>query len=150
MPLPPFDSRGDLPEGVHRASLEDVLARFGHGTPQRQLVTARLTSIYELAQRTGKLNRFVIFGSYITAKPDPNDVDIVLVMSDDFAEQDYDPNVFPVFDHLLSQRELGVSLFVIRPAFVIGETVDGFIAHWQIKRDLSRHGIVEIVSEVEA
>jgi len=30
------------------------------------------------------------------------------------------------------------------------ETVDEFIAYWQIKRDLSRHGIVEIVSEVEA
>ena len=46
MPLPAFDNSGDLPEGVYRAALEEVVARFGHGTPQRQLVTARLKRIY--------------------------------------------------------------------------------------------------------
>lgn len=149
MSLPEFDSCGGLPEGVHRASLDDVLARFGQGTLQRQLVTDRLTLIYELAHRTGKLERFVIFGSYITAKPEPNDVNILLVMRDDFTEQDYNPDVFPMFDHLRAQQELGASLFAIRPAFIFGESVDEFIAHWQIKRDLSRHGIVEVISEIE-
>ncbi|HEV2802400.1 MAG TPA: hypothetical protein VGW12_18150 [Pyrinomonadaceae bacterium] len=145
MPLPSFDERGDLPEGVHPASLEEVLVRFGHDTPQRQLVAARLAHIYELAQGTGKLERFVVFGSFVTAKPEPNDVDIILVMRDDFGEEDYEPDVFPVFDHLRAQRELGASLFVIRPAFIIGESVDEFIEHWQIKRDSKRRGIVEVV-----
>ena len=67
MPLPTFDSSGDLPEGVYKAALEEVVARFGHGTSQRQLVTARLRRIYELVRATGKLQRFIIFGSYITA-----------------------------------------------------------------------------------
>ena len=52
--------------------------RFGHGTPQRHLVTSRLRHIYALAHVTGKLQRFVIFGSYVTAKLEPNDVDIIL------------------------------------------------------------------------
>lgn len=116
---------------------------------QRQLVTGALTRIYELAQRTGKLERFVVFGSYVTAKPEPNDVDIILVTRDDFTEQDYDADIFPMFDHLRAQQELGASLFAIRPAFIFGETVDEFIAHWQIKRDLSRHGIIEVISENE-
>ena len=30
MALPAFDSRGDLPEGVYRATLAEVIARFGH------------------------------------------------------------------------------------------------------------------------
>ena len=81
MPLPAFDSRGDLPVGVHPATLAEVIERFGHGTPQRELVTARLVYIYELAHATGKLLRFVIFGSYVTEKPTPNDVDIILVMT---------------------------------------------------------------------
>ncbi|HYH86899.1 MAG TPA: hypothetical protein VEX60_15710 [Pyrinomonadaceae bacterium] len=149
MPLPPLDIYGELPEGVHLATLAEVLARFGYGTPQRELVTMRLVRVYDLAQATGKLLRFVIFGSYVTAKPEPNDVDIILVMRDDFAEQDYHPESFPVFDHLRAQRELGASLFAIRSTFIFGETVDEFIAHWQIKRDLSRHGIVEIIKEVE-
>src|SRR5262245_19470925 len=144
MPLPAFDSQGNLPEGVYKASLDEVIARFGQGTPQRQLVTARLRRIYELARATGKLERFVIFGSFITAKLEPNDVDIILVVRDDFREQDYVPDGFPMFDHRRAQRELGASIFVIRPAFLFGEAVDDFIAHWQITRDMSRRGIVEV------
>lgn len=149
MALPVFDSQGDLPVGLHSATLAEVLTRFGHGTPQRELVTTRLLRVYELAQQTGKLLRFVIFGSYVTTKPEPNDVDILLVMADDFTEQDYDPDRFPIFEHLRAQQELGASLFVIRPGFVIGETVETFITHWQRKRDHSRHGIVEVLPEVK-
>ena len=71
MPLPDFNVLGDLPEGIYQASLEEVLARFGYGTAQRRLVTARLKRVYELVQRTDKLARCVIFGSYVTAKPAP-------------------------------------------------------------------------------
>lgn len=145
MSLPQFDSRGDLPEGVHRASLEEVLARFGHGTPQRRAVTARLTRVHELARRCGKLQRFVVFGSYVTAEPNPNDVDIILVMRDDFSEEDYTDDLLPLLDHQRAQRELGASVFWTRPGTVLLETVDDFITGWQVKRDLTRRGIIEIV-----
>jgi hypothetical protein len=118
-----------LPEGVHRASWDEVLARFSHGMPQRQLVTARLVRIYELARRTGKLERFVIFGSYITAEPEPHDVDIILIMRDDFREPDYTEELLPVLDHLRAQRELGASVFWTRAGAVLLETVDEFVAH---------------------
>ncbi len=147
MALPEFNEFGDLPVGVHRATLAEVIERFGSEIPQRQLVTTRLLRIHKLALATRKLLRFVIFGSYITAKPSPNDVDIILVMADDFDEKDYDSDVFPAFDHLLAQQLLGASLFVVRPGFIIGETVDEFISHWQVKRDLSLRGIVEIILE---
>lgn len=129
MPLPPFDRRGDLPEGVHRASLDEVLARFGQGTPQRLRVTTILTHIYELARRTGKLERFVVFGSYVTTKPEPNDVDIILVMSDDFLLPECDEKTSPVFHHLRAQAELGASIFWTAPSGVLLGTVDQFIAH---------------------
>jgi hypothetical protein len=146
MPLPVFDSRGDLPVGVHQATLTEVIVRFGHGTPQRELVTARLVRIYELARRTGKLLRFVIFGSYVTTKPEPNDVDIILIMRDDFREEDYTEDVLPVFDHVRAHDELGASVFWTRSGAVLLETVDEFIAHWQRTRDLTRRGIVEVIS----
>ncbi len=149
MPLPEFDGRGDLPEGVHPAMLAEVLSRFGDGTPQRRLVTKRLERIYELVRRTGKLERFIIFGSYVTAKPAPNDVDIILIMRDDFREDDYADEVLPVFDHLRVQRELGASVFWTRPGAMLLETVDEFIAHWQVKRDLTHQGIVEVITELK-
>jgi predicted nucleotidyltransferase len=85
MPLPEFNSQGDLPEGLHRATLAEVLERFGRGSQARRQATAVLQRIQHLVTATGKLERFVVFGSYITAKPEPHDVDIVLVMKDDFS-----------------------------------------------------------------
>jgi len=147
MPLPAFDSRGDLPVGVHPATLAEVIARFGQGTPQRELITARLVHIYELARATGKLLRFVIFGSYVTEKSAPNDIDIILVMADNFEVAECDERIKPLFDHLRAQQVFGASVFSIRPSTALLGSVDEFIAYWQIKRDQSRHGIIEVISE---
>ncbi len=147
MPLPAFDHRGDLPVGVHPATLSEVLDRFRHGTPQREQVTARLIRVYELARRTGKLLRFVIFGSYVTAKPEPYDVDIILVMTDDFEVSTCDEQTEPLFDHLRAQQVFGASVFSVRPTTTFGVSVDEFIAYWQIKRDQSQHGIVAVIEE---
>ena len=144
MPLPDFDSVGDLPEGVYQATIDEMRARFGHGTPQRQAITARLLRIYHLAEATGKLDRVIIFGSYITTKPDPNDVDVVLIMSDDFELHACDEVTRGLFDHTQAAEEFGASIFWLRPSMLFLETLEEFIEHWQIKRDLTRRGIVEV------
>jgi hypothetical protein len=147
MPLPEFDRHGDLPIGVHQASLDEVISRFGHGTARRRLVTTRLLRVLKIAEGTGKLERFIIFGSYVTAKLNPNDVDIILIMRDDFWEPECDEATAPVFHHLRAQAELGASVFWTAPWGVLLETVDQFIEHWQIKRDHARRGIVEVIRE---
>ncbi len=38
----------------------------------------------ELARTSGKLRRVFIWGSFVTAKPSPKDLDILLIMDDDF------------------------------------------------------------------
>lgn len=144
MPLPAFDSAGELPEGVHQATIDEITARFGSGTPQRQEVTARLLRIYHLANATEKLDRVVIFGSYITTKPNPNDVDVVLVMSDDFEVHACDEATRRLFDHTQATEEFGASVFWLRPSMLFLETLEEFIEGWQIKRDQTRRGIVEV------
>ena len=84
MPLTDFDNNGDLPPGVHRAAWTEVMARFGEGSGQREVCTRRLAHLHELARRTGCLQRFIIFGSYVTAKTNPNDVDVILIMDNAF------------------------------------------------------------------
>jgi hypothetical protein len=74
---PDFNVLGDLPSGIHRATIAEVIAHFGHGTAQRVAITARLERLYELARRTGHIQRFIIFGSYVTAEPNPRDVDYI-------------------------------------------------------------------------
>jgi hypothetical protein len=119
MPLPEFNEQGDLPVGVHQATLDEVLTRFGHGTPQRQVVTAQFVRIYELARATGKLLRFVIFGSYVTVKPASNGIDIILVIRDDFEVAECAEHTQPLFDHLHAQQIFGASVFSVRPSTVL-------------------------------
>ena len=80
MPLPALTPVGGLPLGVHRASLREVLDRFGAGSQKRMAVAERLERVYRLAQGTGHVARFVVFGSFVTDKSEPNDVDVFLVM----------------------------------------------------------------------
>ena len=79
MPLPAFNEDGDLPPGVHGATLSELLARFGQGSVQRRAVADRLTRIYHLALSTGQVARVAVFGSFITAKAEPHDIDILLL-----------------------------------------------------------------------
>jgi hypothetical protein len=143
--LPDFNDVGELPVGLHRARLEEVTARFGAGSGQRQDVTARLTRIYERAAGTGKLARFVVFGSYVTAKEAPNDVDVILVMEDGFDPAACQEETRALFDHRQAAARFAASVFWLCSGSLFLETMDEFLAHWQIKRDLTRRGIVEVV-----
>lgn len=144
MPLPELNEEGDLPVGRYVVSLGEVLAHFGVGGPQRVAVTNSLRHIYHLAVATGSLERLVIFGSYITAKADPNDVDVILVMHNDFAVERCPVESQVLFDHARADKELGASIFWVRPDMLLGEPLEQFLAHWQRKRDHTRRGIVEV------
>lgn len=143
--LPDFNHDSDLPPGVYGVTLEDVMQRLGNGNPQRGIVTDRLRRIYSLAQSTGAVQKFLVFGSYVTGKPAPNDVDIVLIMQNDFSVAACTEDAKRLFDHEQADREFGASIFWIRPSLLILETLEEFIAHWQVKRDKSRRGILEII-----
>jgi hypothetical protein len=107
MPLPSFNELGDLPEGRQVAPLDEVLARFGSGTAQRPDVTDRLRRIFSLAVATGHLDRLVIFGSYVSDIAEPNDVDVLLVMHNDFTTESCPAESLVLFDHARADQELG-------------------------------------------
>jgi hypothetical protein len=44
------------------------------------------------------------------------------------------------------RARFGASVFWIQPSVLIGDSLDAFVAHWQVKRDGSKRGIVEVVS----
>jgi hypothetical protein len=144
MALPEFNEFGDLPEGVHSASLPEIVARFGTGSNQREAVTRQLRRIFQLAISTGQLDRLIVFGSYVSEKPAPNDVDVILVMRDDFQPNACGPEALALFDHDRADNELGASIFWVRPGMLLGWPLDEFIARWQVKRDGRRRGIVEV------
>ena len=143
MPLPRIIETGDLPQGVHPASLEEVLSQFGDGTVQRKLVGMRLRRVYELAITTRHVKRFIVFGSFVTSKPDPNDVDVFLIMDDAFDLSEVKGEATLVFDHPAAQAHFGASIFWLRQLAAL-PTEEEAVQSWQQKRDGARRGIVEI------
>ena len=135
MPWLAFNELGDLPIGVYRATLAEVIAHFGHGTAQRVTITARLEHIYALARRTGSVQRFILFRSYVTAEPNPRDVDIFLVMRGGFQPRDAPPEAQHLFRHDTAQSELGASIFWVNTETSFADTEDLLIG-WQTRRDL--------------
>jgi hypothetical protein len=148
MSLPAFNKSGDLPVGVHAATLNEVIERFGKASLRRQEQAKQLKRAWTLARATGKLMRFVLFGSFVTDKLEPNDFDGILVMANDFDAKTMTGESRLLFEHGAAQTSFGASLFWYpeSAAKTLGPLP---IEHWQIKRDRTRRGIVEIVAEAE-
>lgn len=96
---PEFDANGDLPVGIHQSTLAETISHFGVGSVQRRLVAERLERIHTLASSTGQVARFIVFGSFVTAKRDPGDVDIFMIMEDSFEIDQVTGETAMVFDH---------------------------------------------------
>src|SRR5262245_56199303 len=120
MPLPPFNAEGDLPPGVHPATLTDVVRRFGKGSTERRRLARRLKRLHELAKSTGCLARFVVFGSFVTSRPAPRDLDIVLLMDESFDLGAVTGEAAILFHHQEADAHFGASIFWARRASAIG------------------------------
>lgn len=77
--LPAFDARGNLPAGIHEASWEDVVARFGT-SPERRLLLVQLRAALDALAAVG-CRRAWLDGSFVAdverqlGRP-PGDVDV--------------------------------------------------------------------------
>ena len=143
---PVFDDNGDLPVGIHQATINEVVRHFGAGSRQRHLVGQRLERIFTLAISTGQVARFIVFGSFVTTKPEPGDVDIFMLMEDSFDANQVRGEAGILFDHQSAQNVLGASVFWLRRLAAIGGESEA-LQHWQIKRDNTCRGIVEVISD---
>jgi uncharacterized protein DUF6932 len=94
--------------------LSEVLERFGSGSPQRKRIGLRLERIYNLAWATGHLACCVVFGSFVTTKLAPNDVDVFFLMEDTFDITHLTGEARLLFDHAAAQTHVGGSVFWLR------------------------------------
>ena len=146
MPLPPLNAAGDLPEGVHACTQQEVIERFGTATARRRIVGMRLQRVLDLAAESGHLARAIIFGSFLTDKAEPNDVDLFLVMDDPFDLTQVSGEARLVFDHSAAQAHFGASVFWVRRASCFPNEND-MVTGWTLKRDGTMRGIVEVTKE---
>ncbi len=142
--LPPFTDAGDLPPGIHAAGWREIEERFGTGSDGRARGFARLRHVHELTSRTGKLVRFLVFGSFVSAAANPRDVDVALVMAADFKLEDAARESCTVFSHPDAEARFGASVFWVREGMVPADLMQEFLETWQTKRDGTKRGILEV------
>ena len=77
---------GVLPEGLHLCTLEEIKAAFGQfrRSDQQPRLTERLTRFMQDAQNSDVVSAIVIDGSYVTAKEEPGDIDLIVALRPDF------------------------------------------------------------------
>ncbi len=85
MSIPALQENGFLPPGLYLADLDEIRERFGRTSERRRMLFNRLRMFVDAARHVEALRMFVA-GSYITAKTDPRDVDVVIWVGERFLE----------------------------------------------------------------
>jgi hypothetical protein len=83
--IPPFRPDGYLPIGIHLATEVEVTFRFGTPSRRRHRLMLRLRRWIELGRAVGA-QRLLLDGSFVTAKMEPNDIDAVLLIPENFGD----------------------------------------------------------------
>jgi hypothetical protein len=141
--LPDFTSEGDLPVGVHRCDWPEFQLRFGTSTPRRIWLVGRLEALVSLAGSTRKLKFIFVWGSFVTAKPSPKDLDVLLIMDERFELDSEPPSVQAAFDSVRARLLFESDVFWAR-ASIGKEVLDTWLETYQISRTFRKRGIVEL------
>ena len=87
------------------ATEDESLSRFATSSARRQWLGEQLRSLLVLAKSTGQLTRVFLWGSFVTSKEVPNDLDVLLVMGTEFAVEAIPATA--ARQHLTTQRTEG-------------------------------------------
>jgi len=140
--LPELNADGELPPGVHIADWAEFESRFGVSSPRRLWLSGRLQAIMRLATESGQLRRVFVWGSFVTAKPAPRDLDILLIVGEDFEVDRISGPARAVFDSARAKLLFESDIFWA-PASIGQELLDLWLDTYQTSRSFRKRGIVE-------
>lgn len=105
MPIPALNADGFLPEGIHECTLDEVHARFGvfQRSDRRPLLWAKLLEFLREVEASVIVEAVLVNGSFVSGKPDPNDIDLILVVP---TNHDFAADLIPAEYNVLSKRRV--------------------------------------------
>jgi hypothetical protein len=107
--IPPFQEGGNLPPGIHNATWEEIITRFGTTARGEELLTGLHEALMSL--RDAGCRRAYLDGSFVTAKEEPGDFDACWEVAGVDADR-LDPVLLTFGDARRAQRErFGGELF---------------------------------------
>lgn len=117
MPIPNFTEEGILPNSIHECSLAEVETVFGRfqSSDCRINLTKKLKDYINDLKSSGLGVELIIDGSYVTKVENPGDIDLILVLSEDF---DYSSDIRPFEYNLTANRAVkriyGFDVFTVK------------------------------------
>jgi hypothetical protein len=141
--LPDCNQDGNLPEGIHRATATEVLDRFGTASARRAWLAEQLRDLLEVAKSTDRLERVFLWGSFVTSKESPNDLDVLLVVASDFDLDGLPEECKVLFDYPRARIRFNADVFWAK-ASIGQETLACWLDTYQTGKDFKRRGIVEV------
>ena len=121
MPLAALNPDGLLPGGIHDCTVDELKAGFGsfQGNDQRPRLFARLEIFLAEVRAAGLVRSILVDGSFVTSKPDPDDIDLILtVASDHDFSDDLSAAAYNVLSKQRVHRRYGFDLLVAREASI--------------------------------
>jgi hypothetical protein len=115
--LPPLNEHGLLPEGIHDCAFEELESRFGgfQTSDRRPQLWAKFTDFFRQAKASRIVEALVLDGSFVTARIDPNDIDLIVIV---FATHDFGADLPPDQYNLLAgqrvRRRFGIDSVVVK------------------------------------
>lgn len=114
--IPDLNAGGLLPPGCHECTLEELKEVFGRfNKTDRRPRLYRDLERYLGEVRAARVGRYLIVnGSFVTGKPDPNDIDVLLVLRDDLdLERPVPPYEYNARSGKYVRRQFGLDLFPV-------------------------------------
>lgn len=144
--LPEFDIDGDLPPGIHQATIDELERRFSRFfvSDRRIALFARFKQLAALARSSGIVDGVVVGGSFVTSKAEPNDIDVVIVLSNDLDFDALTPIQYSVTDRSALRRVLKSGALDVVTVRSGTTQMDLMLEFFQSKRDNKQVGIVEV------
>jgi hypothetical protein len=141
MPIPALNHHGLLPPGIWDCTLAELRERFGvfSGSDHRARLFARLENLFQTMQRSGLFEALLVDGSFVTAKPAPNDIDLVAVLlpGHDF-ERDLPMSEYALVSRTLLRRRYGFDVVIAERNSALCKTYVEFFSRVRDNPDASK------------
>jgi hypothetical protein len=115
--IPPFNESGCLPQGIYDCAIDEAAERFGsfQSSDRRPQLWARFVTFMREVAACDFVEGVLVDGSFVTAVAEPNDIDLVLVLSVDHDfSADFRSSEYNVLSRRRVNRRFGFDLLVAR------------------------------------
>lgn len=141
--IPELTEQGFLPPGVHQATRDEFKERFVffQRSDRRLRIFEQIDKLLDQATQAGIVTRIIIAGSFVTAKPEPNDFDCIVVLDPAIVGRSLRPFEYNLVSRTMARRLFGGD---VMPALDNSPALQQYLEFFQTTRDGRLIGIVEV------